>query len=111
MSTLHVDTMPLMEWLRKAAVSVYIALKPEEGADDISTGLRRAADRIAALEAERDALREATKRTSEAIYGAFDVPPEHETEPLLWHDGWEQCARWIAARTALQPSKTEERGG
>ena len=48
MSTLPVDTMPLMEWLKKAAKSIYIALKPEEGADDIAEGLRRAADRIAA---------------------------------------------------------------
>lgn len=26
---------------------------------------------------------------------AHDLPPSHDTEPLLFHQGWEACARYI----------------
>jgi hypothetical protein len=40
----------------------------------------------------------------EVVGRYFDVPPEQDSEPLGFHEGWELCARAIAAAIrAMKP--------
>jgi len=64
----------------------------------IATALRAYAD---------ERLEEAAK----ACATHHDVPPEYETEPMVWHAAWETCSRAaVAAIRALKsrPPKSED---
>jgi len=61
------------------------------------------------LAALRIAQRVMTEGVMEKVAAEqFDVPPEHDTEPVSFHAGWELCARSIAAaiRAALTREET-----
>lgn len=58
---------------------------------------------------ERNRLREAHKRLAEVLNDSHDVPPEHDSEPVPFHKGWELAVRRISA--CLSPPTPEGGGG
>lgn len=68
------------------AVADVLILRPDE---------RDTVYEAANLEAERDALQKKHQQLLGIINDKHEVDPEHDSEPPIFHKGWELCTRSI----------------